>query len=72
MSLVSWPAQGASGKQRALGTVYLYLSVLRVSRGPTELSFHGNFNYLVAIVIYLFFLASNSRYAFAITPSLEV
>lgn len=25
MSLVEWPAQGASGKERALGTAYLYL-----------------------------------------------
>lgn len=25
MSLVEWPAQGASGKKRELDTVYLYL-----------------------------------------------
>lgn len=46
--------------------------VLLGSRGPAELSFLGNTNQLVVIVIYLFFLASNSRYAFAITPLLGI
>lgn len=38
MSLVSWPAQGASGKETALGIVHLYLrSSLSLEGAPRAL-----------------------------------